>query len=187
MRVSDSIIRRMIRAARLESSLYEEVEADNTATTQALLVVALVSVATGIGSGVAAIGEQGALGFVWGLLVGIIASILGWLILSFLVYLVGTTFLKGEATRSSWGECLRTIGFANSPGVLRLFSLIPFLGGFISFVVFIWILIASIIAIRQALDISTGRAIVVGIIGVIIYAVIYFVGSLIFLGAGALF
>ncbi len=178
----------MIRAVRLEPSLYEEVEADDTATTQALLVIVLVSVATGIGAGIAGLGgSHGALGFLWGLIIGILTSIFGWLLMSFLVYIIGTTILKGPQTSSTWGECLRTIGFANSPGVLRFFSFIPFLGGLIAFVVFVWILIASIIAIRQALDTTTLRAIVVGIIGWIIYAVIYFVVQAIFLGAGALF
>jgi hypothetical protein len=178
---------RMYRAAMLQSSLYEEVEADRSATSQAAIVVIIVSIATGIGAGIAGIGEHGALGFLWGLLIGIITSLLGWLIWSGIVYVIGTTILKGPATSSTWGECLRTIGFANSPGVLRIFSFIPFIGGVISFAVFVWILIASVIAVRQALDTSTLRAFFVALIGWIIQAIIYFVFQAIFVGVGSLF
>jgi hypothetical protein len=187
MIVSDSLLKRMLRAARLEPILYEEVEADTSATSQAFIVVVMVSLATGLGSGLGGLGTHGPIGFLWGLLVGIITSILGWLAWSFLVYFIGTRLLKGPETSTNWGECLRTIGFANSPGVLRLFSFVPILGGIIAFAVFIWILIASIIAVRHALDVSTSRAIIISIIGWIVYAAIYFVGSLLFLGAGALF
>jgi len=187
MRISDSTVKRMIRAAKLDVNLYEEVEADTSATKEAFIVVLLVAMASGIGSGIAGIGKFGAIGFLWGLLFGIATAIIGWAIWSFLVYFIGTRLLKGPNTSSTWGECLRTIGFANSPGVLRLFSFVPFIGGFISFVVFIWILIASVIAVRQALDFSTGRAIITCLIGWVVYAVIYFVAGVFLLGAGSLF
>jgi hypothetical protein len=117
------------------------------------------------------------------LITGVITSIVGWLVWSFLVYIIGTKLLKGPETRSDWGECQRTIGFANSPGLLNILTFIPIVGGIISFAVFIWTLIASIIAIRHALDFSTGRAIITSIIGWIIYAIITFIGQMI-LGIG---
>ena len=46
-----SLGNRMIRAAKLDVSLYEEVEADTGATGQAMLVVVLSSLAAGIGIG----------------------------------------------------------------------------------------------------------------------------------------
>lgn len=93
---------------------------------------------------------------------------------------------KGPETSATWGELLRTIGFSNSPGVFRLFSFIPFLGGIISFVASVWALIAGVIAVRQALDFSTGRAIATCIVGWIIYMVIVFLASTLLLGTGAL-
>ena len=45
-----SLVDRMIRAAKLDSHLYEEVEADTGAMGQAMLVVVLSSIAAGIGS-----------------------------------------------------------------------------------------------------------------------------------------
>jgi hypothetical protein len=144
---------RMKGAALLDSSTYEEVEADQTATGQAAGVVGLVAVAQAIGGA----GEGG-----FGILAGVISGLLGWLLWAGITYLIGTKLLRGTAT---WGELLRTIGFAQTPGVLHILDIIPYLGGIIRFGVAIWVLIAGIIAIRQALDISTGKAILTAVLG----------------------
>lgn len=187
MKDSRSLFNRMLRASKLEVDLYEEVEADTTATKQALIAVVIVSLATAIGSGIAGLTVKGPLWFLWGLLAGLAGSLLGWLIWSYLTYILGTTILKGPKTSATWGELLRTIGFAHSPGVLRIFSFVPFVGGIISFGASIWFLIAGVIGVRQALDISTGRALAVCIVGWLIYMVILFLVSLLLLGAKALF
>lgn len=118
---SSSLVSRMIRASRLEVALYEEVEADTRATSQALIAVVVVALATAIGSGISALGTRGILGFLWGLVGGLFASLIGWLAWSYLTYILGTTVLKGPNTSATWGELLRTIGFAHSPGVIRIF------------------------------------------------------------------
>ena len=179
--MAGSLFSRMIRASKLEVNVYEEVEADTTATKQALLAVVLVSVATGIGSGITGLFSGGGLGFVWGLLAGLVGSLLGWIAWSFFAYILGTTVFKGPQTSATWGELLRAIGFSTSPGVFRLFSFIPVLGGIIIFATSIWSLIAGVIAVRQALDFSTGRAIATCIVGWLIYiGIMALVGFLMF-------
>lgn len=79
-----------------------------------------------------------------------------------MTYFVGTRFFGGTA---DWGELLRTIGFAQSPGVLYVLGIIPILGGLVRFAVMIWILVAGVIAIRQALDFSTGKAVLTAVLG----------------------
>jgi hypothetical protein len=148
-----SWIDRMKGAALLHIDTYEEVEADRTATGQAAGVVVLVAVAQAIGSA----GQGGA-----GILFGIISALLGWLLWAGITYLIGAKLLGGTAT---WGELLRTIGFAQTPGVLHVLGIIPFLGSIIRFGVVIWVLIAGIIAIRQALDVSTGKAVLTAVLG----------------------
>src|SRR5579859_5823842 len=118
---------RMRRAAMLDMSLYEEVEADKSATQQALIAVIITAVASGIGLFVG----HGAIG---GLINGIITGVLGWLIWSYVTYFVGTRLFGGTATP---GELLRTIGFAQSPRVLDIFAFLPLVGGLIRIVVFI--------------------------------------------------
>lgn len=184
MSTSSSLINRMIRASKLQVALYEEVEADSSATSQAVLAVIVVSILSGIGSAIGAIFQGGGLRIIWGLLGGIVASLLGWLAWSFFTWLLGTTVFKGKETKASMGELMRTIGFAYSPGVFRLFSFIPVLGPIISFATMVWSLIAGVIAVRQALDFSTGRAIGTCIVGWIIYVIVVFLVTLLLGGIG---
>lgn len=161
----DNLTARMIRAARLDISLYEEVEADKGASIQAVIVVVLSSVAAGIG----ALAQAG----IRGLFLLTVTALIGWYIWAYLTYFIGTKLMPEPQTHSNPGELLRTIGFASSPGMLRIFGFIPALGGLINFIVAIWMLITMVIAVRQALDYqSTGRAIGVCIIGWIIYVIL---------------
>jgi hypothetical protein len=155
---------RMIRAAKLDKSLYEEVEADKGAMGQAMAVVILSSLAAGIGG----IGKAGFGGFLGGL----VLALIGWFIWSYLTYMIGTKLLPLPETRTDYGELLRAIGFSSSPGLIRVLGIIPGLSGLVFGVAGIWMLIAMVIAVRQALDYtSTMRAVGVCIIGWIIQAI----------------
>jgi len=156
---------RMIRAAKLDVSLYEEVEADEGALGQATLVVILSSLATGIGS--IRTGAE------IGLLTGTLGALIGWYIWAFLTYFIGTKLFPEPETGATYGELLRTIGFSSSPGLIRILGILPFLGGLIFLVAGIWMLVAMVIAVRQALDYhSTLRAVGVCIVGWIVQMVI---------------
>jgi hypothetical protein len=156
----------MVRAAKLDINLYEEVEADKGSMGQAITVVVLSSVAGGIGS----IGVLG----ISGLIFGTIFALIGWFIWAFLVYIIGTKLLPEPQTKSDMGELLRTIGFSSAPGVIRVLGIIPFLGAVASIIAGVWMLVAMVIAVRQALDYkSTWRAIGVCVIGYVIVLVIY--------------
>ena len=160
---SSSMVNRMLRAARLEVPLYEQVEADLTATNQALLVVVLVAVASGLGAAIgASIAGTSAGGLIGRLVSGLLTALIGWAVWSYVVYFVGTRFFGGTAT---YGELLRTLGFAESPSVLLIFSFIPVLGGILSVVVGIWTLVSSFIATRQALDIDNTKTFFTILIG----------------------
>ena len=153
-----SLLERMRGAALLDIPTYEEVEHDTSATGQAALVVGIVAIATAIAQARAGVP---------GVIAGLLSAYVGWAIWSGVTYLIGT-WLGGTAT---WGEMLRTIGFAQTPGVLRVFGIIPILGTLVQLVVFVWMLIAGIIAIRQALDFGTGKAIVTAVIGLMLYII----------------
>lgn len=161
-----NFISRIIRAAKLEAHLYEEVEADKNAMRQAMLVVVLSGVAAGLG-GVAKGGLPG-------ILLGTAAALAGWYIWAFLIYLIGTKLLPEPHTRSDIGELLRTIGFSSSPGLIRVLGVIPGLEGGVFFMVAtVWMLVAMVVAVRQALDYTgTMRAIAVCIIGWIVQILI---------------
>ncbi len=172
MASSQSIFRRMFRAAQLQPALYEEVEADTSATGQALLVVVLVSVAAGFGSGIYVLTSGAGGNFLLGLMYGLAAAIVGWLVWALFAYVFGVSILKGPQTSSTWGELLRTMGFASSAGIFRIFVFLPVVGDIIAVVVSLWTLVATVIAVRQALDFSTWRAIITAAIGWIAYMVL---------------
>ncbi len=161
-----SFTQRMIGAAKLDVHTYEEVEADTTATGQAMGVVVLSSIASGIG----AVAYGAGPGLVVG---GAIGALIGWFLWAFVTYVVGTKILPEPQTRSDMGELLRTIGFSASPGVLFILVVVPGLGPFIGLGVLVWMLVAFVVAVRQALDYrSTGRAVAVCLIGLPFYLVI---------------
>ena len=158
---SSSIVDRMRRAAMLDASLYEEVEHDRSATGQAAVVVALSVVAAAVGS----IWRSGGTGVITGL----VSALLGWAAWSGIAYLVGTRLFGGRAT---WGEVLRTVGFAQAPGILLALRIVPGLGWIVATVVGIWLLATGFVALRQALDLDTGKTLLTVIVGWLGYVLI---------------
>ena len=155
-------VNRIIRACKLDISLYEEVEADKSATFQAALVVILSSLAAGVGAL-----SLGASNY----LMAPILSLISWYIWAYLIYFIGAKLFPEANTKADHGQLLRTIGFSSAPGLIRIFGFTPelmsitFIGGGI------WMLIAMVIAVRQALDYqSTWRAIGVVVIGFLVQA-----------------
>jgi hypothetical protein len=160
-----NLIERAMRAAKLDVSLYEEVEADKTALGQAMGVVVLSSLAAGIGSAFH--------GGVLGLLLGTFAALVGWYIWAYLTFLIGTKMLPESQTEADIGQLLRTTGFSSSPGFIRMLGIIPGLTQIVFFAAGVWMLVAMVIAVRQALDYtSTLRAVGVCLIGWIIQLII---------------
>jgi len=154
----------MIRSACLDVHLYEEVEADRGALGQAMGVVVLSSVAAGIGA-------SG--GGAPGLVAGAMGALVSWFIWAYLTYLIGTRLLPEPQTEADLGQLLRTTGFAASPGLIRILGLIPSLPAVVFLAAGVWMLVAMIVAVRQALDYrSTGRAVGVCVIGFIVQVVI---------------
>ncbi len=170
-----SFTERMLRAAKLDVHIYEEVEADTTAMGQAIGVVVLASVAAGIGS-IATTGASG-------IITGTIFALLAWFIWAYLTYFIGTKLLPEAQTQADAGQLLRTIGFSSSPGIIRVIGIIPGLTVIVNFIAGVWMLIAMVIAVRQALDYkSTLRAVGVVVIGWIIYLIIFMIFYSIFGG-----
>jgi len=162
----DGLVDRAVRAAKLDASLYEEVEADQAALGQAMTVVVVSSVCAGIGSA--------AQGGVVGLLLGAVAALILWYIWAYLTYFIGTRLFPEAQTSANVGELLRTTGFSSSPGVLRILGIIPGLMTIVFVVSSIWMLVAMVVAVRQALDYtSTGRAVGVCLIGWLVMMAIF--------------
>jgi len=151
---------RLIGAMALDPIIYEEVEADRGATTQALIVVVLSSLGAGIG----------ARGFGGGSLTSIVfisaVALIAWATWALVTYEIGTRVMPEPQTRADLGELLRTIGFSAAPGMLRVFGIVPGASLAAFAITAVWMLMTMVVAVRQALDFtSTMRAIGVCVLG----------------------
>lgn len=158
---SGSLGDRMMGAAMLDADTFETVEHDQDATLQAAGVVLIVAACEAIGTS-----RQG----VGGALAAAVAALVAWLAWSGITYVIGDKIFGGTAT---WGELLRTLGFAQAPGVLYLLAIVPILGWPVPLLVSLWIVIAGFIALRQALDIGNGRTFFTMLVGGVVYGVLH--------------
>jgi Yip1 domain len=149
---------RVVGAMKLDPNAFEDVERDPTAIGQSVGVIVLAAVAAGIGN------------IYWGGLTGIvrgaIGSIIGFLVWSLIIWLVGTKAMPEPTTKADYPETFRVLGFAAAPGLASVITIIPILGWILMFAIWAWQIAAMVIAVRQVLDYSTtGKAIVVVLIG----------------------
>ena len=158
---------RIIRAAKLQSRLYEEVKTDEDTTIQALVVVLLSGLYASIGASTHA--------GVGGMVMGGLVALLAWYIWTLLTYILGVKLFPISQTSASHRELWRTLGFASAPGVLRVFGAIPGFTGIAFLVAAVWMFIAAVIAVRQALDYtSTVRAAGVCVPGWLVHVFLLF-------------
>ena len=164
--MNSQYVNRIIRACKLDVSLYEEVEADKSATLQAASVVVLQSIATGIGA--ISIGASN-------FLMAPILSLVSWYVWAYLIYFIGAKLFPEPTTQADHGQLLRTIGFSSAPGLIRVFGFIPDLISITFIAAGIWMLVAMVIAVRQALDYqSTWRAVGVVVTAFLVQSIILF-------------
>ncbi len=156
---------RLMGASVLDVPTYEEVEADRGATWQAFVVVLASSLASGIGATGFIQGRPLAEGiFIWSAI-----ALVAWAAWALLVFEIGARLLPEPETRVDVGELMRTIGFSAAPGMLRVFGIVPELAMPVFVLTTIWMLVAMVVAVRQALDYrSTARAVAVCAIGLLL-------------------
>lgn len=159
----DRIVQRSIDFASLKSRTYDEVARDPRALSEAAIIVIAVALAAGIG------GLNDGAG---GLVAGIILSLLGWVISSAIIYFVGTRITGTPTTSGSVESLLRTLGYASAPRIFSFLGFIWIFGGLIIFVLSIWTLITTVLAIRASLNMSLKRAVITGFIAWIAAAIV---------------
>ena len=151
---------RLIGAMALDPITYEEVEADKSATGQAFLVVLLSSLAAGIGARGLGGGSLQSVVFISGI------SLVAWAAWALVTWEIGHRLMPTSETRGDVGELLRTIGFSAAPGMLRVFGVVPGASVAAFAITAVWMLVAMVVAVRQALDYtSTARAVAVCLLG----------------------
>lgn len=156
---TNSFVQRLMGAAALDVAIYEDVEADRSATAQAFIVVLLSSIAGGLGA-------TGLTGGAVNIAFFSMVALLAWVAWALVTYTIGVHLLPEPQTRADVGELMRTIGFASTPGLLRVLGIMTPVARPVFVVTAIWMLVAMIVAVRQALDYkSTARAVAVCLVG----------------------
>jgi hypothetical protein len=162
----------MIRAAKLDDGVYEEVERDPDAMGQAAMIVIGTSILAGIGQ----LPDNG----IGGLIAGMIFALLGWVAFAWVAYFVGTRVFNEPNTHANFGEVARVVGFASSPNVLQVFQIIPLLGPLIGLAASVWVLVATVIGIRAALELPTMKAVLTVIVaGIVLFVVAILIPAII--------
>ena len=156
---------RIIGAVRLKRDVYEEIEHDQSATSQAAIIVVGTSLAAGIG-GISTGGPLGLVAFA-------IAGLASWAVWAWIAYFVGTRVFATAETSADWGELARTLGFASSPRILYLLGLVPGIFEVVSFFVGIWVILTTITALKAALEMGTWRAVGTALVAVIPSSIVF--------------
>ncbi len=154
------------RAAKLDVDFYNTIEHDESYTAKAAVLVIIVSIMAAIGSAISIPGRQG---FIKVFILSAIGGLVGWFIWAALTTWIGTRYFGGTADT---GEMLRVLGYAQAPAALGIIPFLGWVGG-------IWSLVAAAVAVREGLDISTGKAVAVLLLGWIVMVVLrYLLGAI---------
>jgi hypothetical protein len=175
------MIDRIIRAIRLDPTLYREVADDEQYTNEAFMIVLAVALFGAVGTAISAAMADGqpVLAFLSSLFSTIL---LGWLLWAVIAYYVGAA-LEGK---SSIMEMARTLGYANAPRLLGVFVFIPCIGLLIAIAGWLLSLTAGVIAIRESMEFDTTKAAVTAILGLVVFIVASIFINMIVVGLGAL-
>lgn len=170
---------RILGVFKLDRTVFAEIEHDESATTQAAIVVAIVAALSVVGTILQTLltlvrgGELQIGALLLSIVVTFLLAFVNWAIWSGVTYFVGTQLFKGQAT---FTEMLRVIGFAYAP---RMLQIIPCIGGIVGA---IWSLIASYFAIKEGLDLDDTGTIVTILVGWLITVVVGFLVGLLGIG-----
>jgi hypothetical protein len=155
----NTFLQRLIGAAALDAAIYEEVEADRSATPQAMAIVVLSSLSAGIG--VRGLGSSVTSVAFFGVI-----ALMSWAAWALVMFEIGSRIMPDPETSTSPGELLRVLGFAATPGLASLLGAVPGVTTRVFVLVWIWMLLAMVVAVRQALDYrSTAKAVAVCLLG----------------------
>jgi hypothetical protein len=153
---------RVLRAVRLDPTLYREVAADDRLMGEAALIVLAATLLSAIGTGIGS--RSWVLGFGAELINGFL---IGWLLWAVIANLVGD-FIGG---RSQLSEMVRALGYANAPRFVGVLGFLPCVGPIFRLAAWLLTIAAGVVAIREAMDFDTFKALVTAVIGLAAYII----------------
>jgi hypothetical protein len=178
------MIERILRAIRLDWTVFREIAEDENAMSEAAIIVVVVTFLSAVGTGMGMLLGKAGFGqavlsfFLEWLIFGILIGWIGWAVIT---YFVGTLLFQGK---TDIPEMMRVLGYASAPKLLGLLGFIPCIGWLAALAGWILSLIAGVIAIREAMEFDTGKAIITVVVGVVVAIVLNRILAAIF-GVGA--
>ena len=157
------MLERMFGALMLDPRVFEEIEQDPEAINQAFMIVVMAGVAGGIGN----IRQDAA-----AVTAGVSSNLAGWSLSALLAWLIGTHLFGTPETSASWSELARTLGFAYTPVILSAFGFLPVVGELATAAGWLWFAVASVVALRHALDFSIVRAVGTAVVSLIAFVLL---------------
>jgi len=174
------MIERILRIVKLDFSVFKEIESDPGATVEAAIVVVAANLLAAIGSGVR---SEAPRAFFATFAISLVSGIVGWIVFSAVTHYVGRVLYHSGGTLESM---LRVLGYATAPRALGLLEFIPCLGALAGLAGFVLSVIASVMAVSEGLDVDTGQAIIVIVIGAVAWFSVNVLFGLVFGGAALL-
>jgi hypothetical protein len=201
---------RLIGVVRLNRPIYEAIKRDPRATTQALLIVIFLGLATGIAltttsldidttgmdAETASLVNEMTQAFTFqtngqkvvALVASVIISLIGWYVTSWLLTFVGNKMSPQLGDRTNSEQMRRLVGWGYAPQLASFLAPIPVVGSLLAFVGGIWAFVTGVMAVRTAFNVSIGRAIAIEILAFLVYLVIIFIvvflAALVFVAVG---
>lgn len=157
----------IFKSLKFDKSVYLEAKDKPGFLRFSLLIVLLVSICTGIGT-VNLTNDSS-------IIRDLLSSLLGWLIWTSIIYIVGVKLLNYS---SNYSQLARTLGLAYSPGVLNILGIINFISIPVLTITSIWTIISFIFALKHALQITAEKAFLLSLLSFVPYLIFR---SLIFL------
>jgi hypothetical protein len=168
----DILVQRLRRLVLLDTTVFDEVRTDTTATIPALIVAVLATLIFWLGGWLwwvfAGIPDKGKM-FFQSLIFGSVLSLLFWFIWVAITYVLLTQVFRA---RADINELIRVMGFATLPLALGLFMFIPEVDwgiGLLAVAVFFGL---TTIAVQSATDATAGRALAANAAGFAIWAIV---------------
>lgn len=185
-----NLVDNVMRAVRFDATFYRQAANDERYSQQALTIVILTAVLSGIGAFLGNLLGGNLLGALLGLVLGVVLGVAGYYVWVYVIHFVGAKFFQGKATAP---QLLRTLGYAYAPMALGLLSFIPCVGGLVALAGSVWSLACGFFAVREVHQLDDGKTLITVVVGWLAVAVVMAVVGMVAaifgigaMGAGAL-
>ncbi|MDW8327637.1 MAG: YIP1 family protein [Anaerolineales bacterium] len=159
---TNSLINRLMRVIRFDTSVYREIAADPNALSQALIIVVASVIISSLGSISSAMQISSDVIVIASFFISsIIGGLIGFVLFSLLAAVIAKNLFQGK---TDFREMARTLGFTYIFQTIGVLGLIPCLGALIALVGTIVTIVAAVIALRESAEFDTTKAVITAVV-----------------------